>query len=248
LIRHAKPVQLSELTPRWKKAAIVVPVLGSLLAVTIAATINRPSSEKNDLVDQIGVLKLYDRSNDFLSTGAKNLFTSSLAGARREAWFVGTTFFISTDQYYDMLLGRLADGIDLNFLILDPTSQALSDTSRMLGVSKEELALQCNAGIRILLRLAGDAARANAPGKLNVKLVKDEITSRLYFFDPKTDNGLTYLVPQVTGANSQFLPGFLVKNSVAKFHAQYFDAAQSIWRDPDSVSLESWQALNPEFK
>ena len=68
-------------------------------------------------------LKVFERSNDFLATGDSYQFPSLLKAAKREAWFVGTTFYITTDQYHDQLLAKLSEGVDLNFLVLSPNGQ-----------------------------------------------------------------------------------------------------------------------------
>jgi hypothetical protein len=245
-----KALSTGELTSRWKKAAIILPIIGTLGAAFIATRLSAPApgTIPKQGLDNIGTIKLYEASNDFLATGSKYQFAPLLKSTKREAWFIGTTFYISIDQFYSLLLSKLADGVDLNFLILNPDSQGEAFTARMLGVSEQELAFQCYAGIRILFRMSAEAHKANYPGTINVKLVNDEITTRLYFFDPKTDGGFTFFVPQVSGTNSQTLPGFVLANAAAKFHAQYFSAALVSWNGPGAQTLESWKAAHPDFK
>src|SRR4029453_9621622 len=109
-----------------------------------------------------GLVKIFEKSNDFLATGDPYQFPSLLTSAKSEVWFVGTTFYISTAQYRDLFLSRLADGIDLNFLVLDPEGEAIGMMAQLLGATKKELALDCTSGIRVLDRTADEARNAGS--------------------------------------------------------------------------------------
>jgi hypothetical protein len=249
-IQAQKALSTEELTLKWKKIAIVLPVVGALATGLVTARFDgksqgsAPSITKNT----DGILKVYDQSNDFLTTGTDYQFTSVLTKTKREAWFTGTTFYISTDQFHNLILKKLAEGVDLNYLILDPYDGGSKAVADLLGVDQEELASQCLAGIRTLDRIASEAQKGNYPGTLRIKLAKQAFQSRIYFFDPKSDEGITYYVPQINGTNSQFLPGFLTNNATAKFPSIYFNGILKLWNGSNSQSLENWKITHPDFK
>jgi hypothetical protein len=249
-IHVGKALSTSELTSRWKKAAIILPILGALGAAWISArlAVTQPVSSTKQVNDGSGLQEVFESSNDFLGGASKFQFVPLLESSKREAWFVGTTFYISVDQFYGPLLKKLSEGVNLYFLILNPDGKGTANTARMLGVGGTEIADQCTAGIRILIRMSDDARKANYPGAVYVKLVDDELTSRLYLFDPKTDGGTSFFVMQVAGTNSQTLPGFVFSNSTAKFNSRYFDAVLKSWNSADAISLETWRAAHPGFK
>jgi len=248
-IQAEKALSTEELTLKWRKLAIILPVIGSLAAAAITALLDSshktleasPDQSKKDTV------KVFERSNDFLATGDNLRFPSLLTQAKREAWFVGTTFYISTDQYHDLILRRLADGLDLNFLVLSPEGDAINRVAHLLGVPESELSADCLAGIRILNRTIQEARAANSPGTLHVKIIDEPLQTRLYFFDPNADEGHLYYIPQLNGTNSQTLPGFLAKNSATTYHTAYFRSVLKMWNDPGTKTLEDWKIAHPHF-
>jgi hypothetical protein len=249
-IQVEKALSTQELTLKWRKLAIVLPVVGSLATALLVefirsqqktATAAEPKLKKE-------ISRIFERSNDFLATGDRHQFPSLLKQAKREAWFIGTTFYISTDQYHDLILSKLAEGVDLNFLILNPEGEAVAKVARLLGVAEKELSLDCMSGIRILLRTIDDARKANSPGTLRVKIVDEPIQTRLYIFDPKAQEGHVYYIPQLNGTNSQTLPGFLVENLVAPYHSTYFRGVLKMWNDPNAKTIEAWKSTHPDFK
>ncbi|WP_027554439.1 hypothetical protein [Bradyrhizobium sp. Cp5.3] len=245
-----KALSTEELTLRWRKLAIVLPVLGSIAAALITAVFKDASKTPSPppAPGKKDIAKIFERSNDFLATGDKQQFPSLLKQAKREAWFVGTTFYISVDQYHDMILKKLAEGVDLNFLVLSPNGDAIGKVAHLLGVAEKELASDCLTGIRILNRTSEEAKVSHYPGTLQVKIIDEPVQTRLYFFDPKADEGYVYFIPQMNGTNSQTLPGFLVENSVADYHSSYFTGVLRMWNDPGTKSLEAWIASHPELK
>jgi hypothetical protein len=248
-LKAEKTLSTEELTLRWRKLAILLPVIGTLLTALVAGAIHfldAPASSAPG--SAVGIVKLFERSNDFLATGDQNQFPSMLKKAKREAWFVGTTFYISADQYHDVILSRLADGVDLNFLVLSPVGDGVGKVAHLLGVTEKELSADCASGIRILARTAKEAQAANYPGTLRVKIVDEPIQTRLYMFDPKADEGYLYFIPQLNGTNSQILPGFLVRNSTASYHSVYFNGVLKMWNDPAAQTLDAWSAAHPEMQ
>jgi hypothetical protein len=193
-------------------------------------------------------LKIFEKSNDFLSTGDMYQLPSLLLDAKSEAWFVGTTFYISIGQYRDLFLNRLADGVDLNFLILDPEGDALRYMAHLLGVTEKELFLDCMSGIRVMDRTAADARNKKTSGSLRIKLIDEPFQTRFYFIDPKMRSGFMYYVPQVNGTNSQTVPGFLVRNSKAPYHTRYFEGILQRWNNPSAQTLEAWKRARPTFQ
>jgi hypothetical protein len=249
-IQAQKALSTEELTSRWKKIAIVLPVVGALAAALLTARLNpgRQPSATSSVNNTDKIPSVYEQSNDFLASGSKYQLVAILKGTKREAWLMGTTFYISTDQFHDLMLSRLADGVDLNFLILDPYNGGAARVARLLGVTEEELFLDCLAGIRTLSRMGEEAKSRSYSGTLRVKLIQDAFQSRAYFFDPKSSDGFTYYIPQINGTNSQFLPGFLVGNGAAKFATTYFNGVLKLWNSQGAQSLESWKSSHPDSK
>lgn len=242
-----KELSTQELTLRWKKLAIVLPLVGSLAAASITSAVKMSSTAGSDSGARTDQSRIFERSNDFLATGNIQQFPSLLKQAKREAWFVGTSFHISIDQYHDIILDRLAEGVNLHFLVLNPAGMAVKQNADLLGVTVEELTANCQATVRILLRIIQEAKGAKAPGELQVRILDEPLQSRLYMFDPRDDNGYLFYVPQINGTNSQTLPGFLVQNSATPYHATYFKSVLNLWNDPKAMKIEDWRAIHSNF-
>jgi hypothetical protein len=231
---------------RWKIYSAAGAVLSAMLAAATTFNLIPQIHSSNQVVD-IGLLEYFSHSNDFLATGITNRYEPMLKAARREVWFVGTSFYISVGQYTDELASKLTEGVNLNFLILDPESSALASTAKMFATSEDEVRNQCQSGLSSLLKLIEEANRSavSTAGQITVKLSSEPLTSRMYFFDPKSDDGVSFYVPQVNRMNSQELPGFLVKNKSAKFHEKYFDGVRKLWFSGSVALLQDWIAAHP---
>lgn len=247
-LEAAKPLSTQELTSRWKKLAIVLPVVGSLTSVILTAAWKTyfdapvPASERsND-----GGLSVYLRSNDFLASGGPLRFDSLLGNTKREAWFLGTTFYISIDTHRELIRKKLSEGVDVNFIIFDPYGKRASEVARMLDIGPNELMDQCLLGIRTMIKLADEPRGTRVPGELRIKLIDDVIHSRLYLFDPKAPDGVTYFIPQINQSNSQMLPGFAARNSQSTFTSAYFEGVLRTWNSNTSIALQEWRALHPD--
>jgi len=252
-----KELSTQELTTKWKKLAILLPIVGSLITAILTNQMRASVAVKYELekvnpstqqVLNIGLVKYFVKSNDFLASSEDNSFERSLLDAKREVWFVGTSFYISTDLYRDSIKKKLSEGININFLVFDPYGSNIENVAKMMNVSAKEISDQCSSGIKTFIEIKRDTEIGKYPGQLNIKIVNENIYSRIYFFDPKIDSGITYYVPQINRANSQNLPGFLVNNSKAKFHSVYFDGVLKLWNEASSLTLVEWRAAHPEFQ
>jgi class 3 adenylate cyclase len=229
-------------------AIVIVPfictvaVLGWLRPQTlIGARPERPDEDPG------GLIKVFDKANDFLATGDSSQFASLLGNARNEAWFIGTSFYISSVQYRDLILDKLADGVDLNFLILDPDGKAVPTASSLHGVTETEMRLDCMSGLRVLNRTLQEARMTGAPGALRIRLADEPFQIRLYFFDPRSPDGHLFFVPGLNGENTQTVPGFLVRN-LASCAGVYFTGALKRWSHSGTRTLENWKAEHPGFE
>jgi len=249
-IKISKALSTQELTARWKKIAIILPIAGSLLTAIASEKLKShpitplPEVQKSE----IGLVKFFKKSNDFLSGNDALNFEVLLQNTKREAWFVGTSFYISADMHREVIKKKLSEGVDVNFLVLDPDGGNIDHVAHIQNIGTKELSDQCHAGIRTFLKIKQETAGSNFPGHLNVRFANEELYSRIYFFDPKADDGQTYYVPQVNRIMSPGLPGFLLKNEIAKFHSIYFDGIQRLWNSSDTRTLDEWKVAHPEYR
>lgn len=180
----------------------------------------------------LGVVKHYPKSNQFLRETGSHSFAGALAGAQSEIWFVGTTFYISVDENEDSLLAKMRSGVTLNFIVIDPRSEALASSARALSTDESQLQEQCLSGLRVLARMKRRLAQIGSEhaARLNVRLSRDKLQMRAYFFDPMSARGTTYVVPQINYSSSQVLPGYLVRHDHRDLPGAYFAGARQFWK------------------
>ena len=235
---------------RWKVYSAIGAVGSALL--TAATTQLVPALRSGDVLGARsthtgGIVRFFDKSNDFLASGDSFHFEPLLSATKSEIWCLGSSFYISTDTYREKLVEKLRSGVNLNFLILNPDPSTLSRAAVTLNAPERELRDQVSAGLRSLLKLREEAKKLDpTAGKLSVRLTSELIASRLYFFDPKSMDGRTYVVPQVNRVNSQQLPGIVVQNKDAKYIETYFSGMQRVWSSDTAISLEQWLQAHPD--
>ncbi len=185
--------------------------LGRLRALFAGADLDRKArSVELDHGHASTRFNIFERSNDFLAAGDDMRLPALLGRARHEVWMVGSTFYITVGQYRSLILDKLAQGVAVHFLIQRPGGKALPTMAALLGVTSEELALDCLSGIRVLQRTLADAKLAGLGGLLRVRLLDEPFQTRFYLFDPQSPNGWIYFVPQIAGikfADDSRIPG-----------------------------------------
>ena len=198
----------------------------------------------------IGVVKHYPRSNQFLREAGSHSFAQALIRAQSEVWFVGTTFYISVDENEANLLAKVRSGVTLNFIVIDPRSEALASSARALNTDANQLQEQCLSGLRVLARMRRRLTELGPEhaARLKVKLSRDKLQMRAYFFDPLSHLGTTYVVPQINYSSSQVLPGYLVRHDQRELPGAYFAGARHFWDSGQLVEFDAWLAENPDVR
>jgi len=226
----------------WKALSTI----GAVLGVTIGYAY-KYYLEPASTTTGAPAIASFDRSNDFLSSNSQQSFRSLLKVANREAWFVGTSFYISTDQFRDELIEKARTGFDLNFLVFDPASPAAKTVAQLLDIPVESVVEQCVTGLRSLQVIRKALLTSGSTGQVRVRLSQIPFSSRLYFFDPKITSGSIYVIPQVSSVSSQNSPGFLVRNDKAPFSSVFFDGIGRLWNGSFVTELDAWLRAHPEY-
>jgi hypothetical protein len=227
----------------WKALSAAGGVLGILLGYAVKH-FEGGATTKAATEPQIAT---FQRANDFLSSSSENSFRAMLAGTKRETWFAGTSFYISTDQFRDELIERARAGIDMHFLVFDPTAPTIKTMSQVLDILPESVTEQCITGLRSLQAIRKSLQASGSTGQIQVRLSQIPFSSRLYFFDPKIGTGSIYFVPQVSSVSSQNSPGFLIRNEKAPFSNIFFDGISKLWNSSTVTDFDAWLKLHPDF-
>jgi hypothetical protein len=191
---------------------------------------------QNILVKDTGLIKYYRRSNDFLAQIDLRINT-----AQQEIWFVGMNFNITAGERRDILLNKLAKGVKIRYLILNPRSIRIDDLATDVDQSPAELRSECEKGLQSILELRRlweeAASKSSTPGELEVRVFELPPHARFYVFDPGRNQGTTFYVPYMNKINSPDLPGYLLENVESGVFGSYFGGIRKLWQI--SVSLDN---------
>jgi len=260
-LRHKRGNRRSpivELSPPWFKKALLTSlvleiVVGSVLAFKDLVNVDTKAASESaqDAVERkgvaiatqgiedIGILKYFRRSNDFLPE-----VRLQMAAAQHDIWISGASFYLSVPDNEDILIERATHGVNINYLFLDPLGDSLGQVSRTFNQTPDELRMECLTTIRGLLRVR-DRLSDRARGNLNVRLFDESPRARFYFFDPQDPKSVSFFVPHVNSVNSPALPGFLLSNRPFGLAQLYFASLQEFWAG--AKPLEDWLRLHRDY-
>ena len=197
------------------------PKLGPLLAVSTSyAKVQAPD---------IGLVD-YNRDSSALDHKA-----AWIRAAKREVWMIGATMHYTLSNCGQLILERVAAGLDVYLLIADPDGLDYESTARSFGQNRARLLSETT----MTLDGCRDIARRlrEAKGSLQVRVMDRVFTSGVYFFDPQAEDGTMLLVPHIPGHDAPVVPGFLFRRVKGGLLEHYFEIYRSVWNGSGKVPL-----------
>lgn len=148
----------------------------------------------------------------------------------------------------NLLMGKLAAGVKIRYLIFDPRSTHLEDLANDFDQSAAELRAECEKGLQSILQLRREwqnrTSAISSPGELDVRVFETHPHARFYVFDPDRTKGNTFFVPYINKVNSPEAPGFLLENVKGGVFASYFGGIQRLWAA--STPFEEYLTHHPD--
>ncbi len=182
-------------------------------------------------------------SEDFQRDLSKNILA-----AKNEIIFWGGNFYSSTEERSDDLLNRLAEGVNIKYLIFNPASSLKEEASRDFGENTNKFETQCKITITNLIDLQSrwDTKKKSVKnkGELEVKLYKNVPRLRAYFFDPENTNSHSFFVHFLYHTDSSQLPMFKIINSKESAFLNYLNSFRSHWQADNVVTLAQYLQEN----
>ena len=180
-----------------------------------------------------GTVEYHKRANDFLPRVA-----TFIAEAKKEIWLAGVNFYSTAPEHKCLFVERLRQGVNVRFLILDPTSPYRREVAKGFSNSDELLKTQCDSTVAALREIYDKWKHERLRGQLEIRLFARAPNIRFYFFDRGCETGFTYLVPHLDGLDSPNLPGFLAENVEDGIAPTYADRMQGLWEK--ATRYEDW--------
>jgi DNA-binding winged helix-turn-helix (wHTH) protein len=165
----------------------------------------------------------HERSNSYIV----RLLGAHLQHAKSEAWFFGTNFHLTTEQFRVEILDALKRGVNIYYIVFSPKSVLLPHIANSFNMPEERLENFCDGTIKNLTYIQKQALEQNASGKLEYKLYESIPYFRAYFLDPFLD-GHSYIVPYLMGANPADIPGYLIPSTDSRSVTR-FEAVAALW-------------------
>jgi len=182
-------------------------------------------------------LKYYADSNDFLKTRDVGLFAHILQ-SHEDIWFVGVHFSVTLadGDIRKLLVQKLEEGVAVNFLIFDPTSNDAQLVAEQFGrENTTNLFRDCQTTIKYLIEIYDIAKTKGLKRNVEIKLYREIPQSRLYVFDSANPNSYTYFVPHLGLNRGSELPGYLFRND--SVISEYRKAIAKLWERDDSSGV-----------
>jgi hypothetical protein len=196
---------------------------------------NKISEQKNLSDGELDGFRYYKRANDFLSSIQEKILRSS-----DSIWFYGVNFYISAAEHRDLILGKLAQGVKIRYLIYNYESEEFENIAKNFDQSTDSLKLECEKGLQGLLDLMRGADReAVAPLQrynLEIRVTDEPPTFRLYAFDPIHSSGEIYFIPYILGVSSPNTPGYLIRTAKDGPADVYIEKVKELWESARLLS------------
>jgi hypothetical protein len=195
------------------------PKLGPLLAAS--------TSQPNGQGPNIGLIA-YNRDSQALDNKA-----ARIRAAKREVWMIGATMHYTLNNCRQLILERVAAGLDVYLLVADPKGLDYEATARSFGQDRATLLSET----AMTLEACRDIAKRlrEAKGSFHVKVMDRVFTSGVYFFDPQAEDGTMLLVPHIPGHDAPVVPGFVFRRVQSGLLEDYFQIYKSIWNSGGKV-------------
>jgi len=171
-----------------------------------------------------GIVDFVPRANSFLPK-----LHSLIEDAKEEVWFIGVSFYISLPENKADLLAALERGVDVRFLVYNPLSADLAEVADGFSQSPEELLGELTITIENLRALQNEAARRRTKGDIQIRLFSSIPKMRIYAFDRRSSDGVTFFIPHVDQQNSPTVPGFLANNIPTGVVPPLLEGAERLW-------------------
>lgn len=193
------------------------------------------------LMKDTGLLRWYKQSSEIQQEIGK-----ATEASQSEIWFLATNFHITVEDRKTLLLETLSRGVDIHFLIIDPTSEYLKLAAQDSGENQNTLKMECVKSLATLKGLMDrwneHKKQAKRPGHFEIRLFSGSPKSRIYIFDPNSEKGITIFVPYINKVSSPELPAYVLANTTKGAFQYYFNGVKKQW--DDAVPFEEWLKRN----
>ncbi|MCK4662351.1 MAG: hypothetical protein KAT68_05770 [Bacteroidales bacterium] len=189
-----------------------------------------------------------EKSNDFL--GEK--LNIKINESKQSIWFIGHNFHITAIDKNQLLLDKIREGVNINFLITgckdtslirvisnDNNSNILSTIRRMEGAMIQ------------LIEIKNRSENIISPNKGNfeIRILRTIPYFRGYFFDIERDDRDAYIVPYINGFYSAEVPGYLFEDFDSRSIAYgYMEALNRIWNNSELLRESDEFSILPSSK
>ncbi|MEQ1484793.1 hypothetical protein [Methyloglobulus sp.] len=187
---------------------------------------NHPSQQGSQSLD-IGLIA-YSRDSHSLDNKA-----ARIRAAKREVWMIGATMHYTLNNCRQLIVDRVASGLDVCLLIADPEGRDYESTARSFGQDRATLLSETTMTLDACRDIKGRLRNAN--GSFQVKLMDRVFTSGVYFFDPQLEDGTMLLVPHIPGHDAPVVPGFFFRHVQHGLLDDYFQIYKSVWNNAEKV-------------
>ena len=186
-------------------------------------------SYESILLKKTGLTKYWKLSSKIIG-----VIPEKIEKASNEIWFCGTNFHITAVDDRILIINKLKQGVNVNYLIFNPNSKNAEVAAKSFNQSVDEFKGECLQGLKSLMVIKREWEKlrtsVNKPGELRIRY-HDEIPKlRAYIFDPNNSDSESFYILYMYLTNSPELPGFQFKNYTDGVFMDYFACIKKLWQ------------------
>lgn len=239
----SKELKAKRQNSRWVYNALAI--LGVMAATTVLLIFAPDAlTRAMRLGPNPQLVEVYPRSLEYQPD-----LTHYMNNAHDELFMVAVNLFVTLPHQQDELVKCIRKGLNVKILIFDPNSPNLPE----LAISGERDAtgvrnncLDTIKRLRIIQkRVLNDAVASEHTGSLQIKVFKNVLHMRTYFFDPRSSHGVMLINPYVNAAAFQETPAFLFRDPQSLPYSNYLSAMNILWQR--STDFDSYIKSNSDI-
>lgn len=226
---------------KYINSAAVVIALIAETAVLVYLVVYKPANLP--VIEESGLDGFGARANDYVMPQLKQ----HIEDARQEIWFVGIDFHISAGEQSELILAKLASGVNVHFLFynvlasqpelgLNPNLQEVADR---FAYEKAALISDITSTAEILHSIQSRWKAGPSGGTFDVRVYNEMPWGRAYLFDPKNEvTAYAFIIPYLYASNPEITPALALRGSRSGLLQHYWRSVQAFSRR--GQPLETW--------
>jgi hypothetical protein len=182
------------------------------------------------------------------ATQAQAAIGRAIAASRSEMFLMATNFSYTPVLNIAEFRDKIDRGVNVRFMVLNPTTRMLAHIARGIAVSEEDLRAENKLHLKTIVDLQeyADSRRRQltTAGEVTIRLYDSTPRGRSYVFDGP--EGESFFVPYASRGPTRPLPVYHCTNN-GKVARRYISGMEELWESEDAIPIQLFLERHPGF-